>query len=64
MAERLQEAIRTLQALVADLRAACEEVVSGAARARREVDASRQGLKAALRYGGGTVWGRQGAWAR
>lgn len=49
VAERLQEAIKGLQALVNDLRAACDEVVSGAQRAKREVDASRARLKAALR---------------
>lgn len=49
MAERLGEAIKGLQGLVSDLRGACEEVGSGAARAKREVDASRHGLKAALR---------------
>lgn len=55
MSERLHEAIRSLQALVNDLRAACEEVGSGASRAKREVDGSRQGLKAALRCAPG--WG-------
>ncbi|KAL4448994.1 hypothetical protein ABPG77_007711 [Micractinium sp. CCAP 211/92] len=49
VSERLQEAIRGMQALVNDLRAACDEVVHGAARAKREVEAARQGLKAALR---------------
>ena len=56
MAERLRAAIKAVQALVADLRAACEEVGSGAARAKREVDASRQGLKGALRWA--RAWGR------
>ena len=49
VAERLQEAIKGLQALVNDLRAACDEVVLGAGRAKREVEASRHALKAALR---------------
>lgn len=31
-----------MQALVNDLRAACDEVVHGAARAKREVEAARQ----------------------
>lgn len=42
VSERLQEAIRGMQALVTDLRAACDEVVHGAARAKREVEAARQ----------------------
>ena len=50
VAERLQEAIRGLQGLVNDLRAACEEVVNGAGRAKKEVEASRHALKAALRW--------------
>lgn len=49
VSERLQEAIRGMQSLVTDLRAACDEVVHGAARAKREVEAARQGLKTALR---------------
>lgn len=42
MSERLQEAIRGMQALVNDLRGACDEVVHGAGRAKREVEAARQ----------------------
>jgi hypothetical protein len=49
VSERLTEAIKGLQSLTTDLRAACEEVGHGAARAKREVDGSRQGLKAALK---------------
>jgi hypothetical protein len=37
-----------LQALLADLRSACEEIVHGAGRAKRNVDGSRRALKAAL----------------
>ena len=49
VAERLGEAIRGLQGLVADLRGACDEVIGGAARAKREVDAARRAMKDALR---------------
>ncbi|PSC67166.1 sulfur stress regulator [Micractinium conductrix] len=49
VAERLSEAIKGLQALVQELRLACDEVVHGAGRAKREVEASRHALKAALR---------------
>ena len=49
--ERLQSAIRSMHSLVSDLRGACEEVGLGAARAKREVDASRAAVKAALRWG-------------
>ncbi|KAI7845759.1 hypothetical protein COHA_000673 [Chlorella ohadii] len=49
VAERLQEAIKGLHTLVGELRTACEEIVAGAGRAKREVDSSRLGLKTALR---------------
>lgn len=48
LATKLAELIRVLQAVLNDLRAACEEIVHGSGRAKRSVDGSRRGLKAAL----------------
>ena len=48
LATKLGELIKALQAVLSDLRSACEEISHGAARAKRSVDSSRRGLKAAL----------------
>lgn len=48
LATKLGELIKELQAVLGDLRAACEEISHGASRAKRSVDSSRRGLKAAL----------------
>lgn len=48
LATRLAELIKLLQAVLTDLRAACEEISHGAGRAKRNVDGSRRALKAAL----------------
>ncbi|GAB4820234.1 hypothetical protein N2152v2_007280 [Parachlorella kessleri] len=48
LATKLGELIKVLQAVLNDVRAACEEIVHGAGRAKRSVEASRRALKAAL----------------
>ena len=48
LATKLGELIKVLQAVLNDLRAACEEIVHGAGRAKRSVEGSRRSLKAAL----------------